>query len=96
MFKRRVVPLADIINVYLRQEGLETPLLQRRLVEAWDKVVGSMVSRYSVEKYIRNQTLFVKISNPSLRSELSMMRSQIIKRLNEEVGSTVIVDLRLY
>lgn len=96
MFRRDVKSINDLLNMYLRREGLETPLLQRCAVDAWDKVVGAGVARYTGEKFIKNQTLFVKIQSPALRQDLTMMRSQLVKRINEAVGSMVIVDVRIY
>lgn len=96
MFKRDVLPLDEVLKKLLREEGLEVPLLQKRLVDAWEIVTGNVVSRYTAEKYIRNQTLFVKITNPALRQDLSMMRTQLVKRLNEQVGSFVISDIRIF
>ncbi|MCI6500595.1 MAG: DUF721 domain-containing protein [Prevotella sp.] len=96
MFKRDVLPLDEVLKKLLREEGLEVPLLQKRLVDAWEVVTGNVVSRYTAEKYIRNQTLFVKITNPALRQDLSMMRTQLVKRLNEQVGSFVISDIKIF
>lgn len=96
MFKREVKSLDDILNRLLRSEGLETPLNQKRLMDAWDEVAGKMVARYTAEKFIKNQTLFVKIANPALRQDLSMMRGQLVKRLNDAVGAMVIADIRIY
>lgn len=96
MFRRDVKNIDELINMFLRQEGYETPLLQKRLVDSWDRVTGAVVARYTGEKFIKNQTLFVKITNPALRQDLSMMRSQLVRRLNEAVGSQVIADIRLY
>lgn len=95
MFKRDVKKLDDILQRFLREEGLETPLLQKRLIDAWDKIVGPNVTRYTGEKYIKNQVLFVKINNPALRQDLSMMRSQLIKRLNDTVGTSIISDVKV-
>lgn len=94
MFKREVKSLADVLNMVLRKEGLETPLLQKRLIDSWESVAGKTVARYTGEKFIRNQTLFVKITNPALRADLSMMKSQLVKRLNDAVGSMLITDIR--
>jgi len=96
MFKREVKPLGNVLMQFLRTQGLETPLLQRRLINAWEKVAGTMVANYTTEKYIKNQTLVVKISNPALRQDLDMMRQQLVKRLNEEVGAMIINDIRIY
>ena len=96
MFKRDVLPLGQILQRLLREEGFETPLNQKRLVESWSKVAGPTVARYTSETFIKNQTLFVKILNPALRQDLSMMRIQLVRRLNAEVGSQVITDVRVY
>jgi Protein of unknown function (DUF721). len=96
MFKREVKSINDILQQFLRKEGLETPLQQKRLIDAWDSVAGQMVVRYTQEKFIKNQILFVKITNPALRQDLSMMRQQLTRRLNEVVGSSVISDVRVF
>jgi hypothetical protein len=96
MFKREVKSINDILQQFLRKEGLETPLQQKRLIDAWDSVVGPIVARYTQEKFIKNQILFVKITNPALRQDLSMMRQQLTRRLNEVVGSSVISDVRVF
>ena len=96
MFKRHVQSLSEVLHQLLRQDGLETPLRQKRLLDAWETVTGSMVARYTGEKFIKNQTLHVKITNPALRQDLSLMRSQLLKRLNAEVGAMVISDIHIY
>lgn len=96
MFKHRVLSLDDVVGQFLRHEGLETPLQQKRLIDAWGKVAGNVVEKYTAEKFIRNQTLFVKIQNPALRSDLSMMRSELVRKLNAEVGSMLITDVKIY
>lgn len=96
MFRRDVKTLADILAQCLRHDGLETPLQQRRLIDSWGKVAGRAVERYTGEKFIRNQTLFVKILNPALRADLSMMRERLVKNLNVEAGASIISDIKFY
>jgi predicted nucleic acid-binding Zn ribbon protein len=96
MFKRNVIPLSEVLQRFLRDNGLETPLQQKRLIDSWEKIAGKAVARYTQEKFIRNQTLFVKISNPALRADLSMMREELMNRLNQEVGSRLITEIRFY
>ena len=96
MFKREVLSISDVLSQFLRREGLETPLLQRRLIDSWGKVAGEITEKYTAEKFIRSQTLFVRILNPALRSDLSMMKSELIRKLNEEVGSQIIWDIRFF
>ncbi len=94
MFKRDVKELQELIMRNLRAQGLETPLLQKRLIEAWPVVAGPTVMRYTRETVIRNQTLYVRLSSPALRAELSMCRQELVKKLNDYVKSQVIADIR--
>lgn len=94
MFKRDVQSVKDLILQAMREQGLETPLNQKRLVEAWPEVAGPVIARYTLNTYIYNQTLFVRLSNPALRSDLSMMRQELVKKLNDYVGEQVITDVR--
>ena len=96
MFKRQVQTIGEVLNRLLRQEGLETPLLQRRLIDNWDEVAGSMAARYTTDKFIKNQTLFVKIANAALRQDLSMMRSELVIKLNQSVCAQIIADIKIY
>jgi len=94
MFKRNTESLKDILLRTLREQGLETPLKQKRLVESWQEVAGPVIARYTLNSYIYNQTLYVRLSNPALRSDLSMMRGELVKKLNAVVGEQVITDIR--
>jgi predicted nucleic acid-binding Zn ribbon protein len=84
----------DLILRSLREQGLEMPLQQKRLVEAWPIVAGPVVARYTLNTYIYNQTLYVRLSNPALRSDLSMRRKELTEQLNKYVGNQVITDIR--
>jgi predicted nucleic acid-binding Zn ribbon protein len=94
MFKRDVQQLKDLILRNLRVQGLETPLLQKRLIDEWPIVMGETITNYTESLQIRNQTLYVHLTNPALRTELSMQRREIVRKLNEKVGSQVIADIR--
>ncbi len=96
MFKREVLPIDKIVNMFLRQNGLETPLLQKRLVDAWDSMAGKTIARYTEDKFIRNQVLYVKISSPALRSDLSMIRTELVNKLNQHVGARIIIDIKFF
>jgi predicted nucleic acid-binding Zn ribbon protein len=88
----------------LRNQGLETPLLQRRLVNAWDEVIREKYDQelagYIIEnteqKDIRNQTLWVKIASPAIRADLQMKSSDLAATLNNKIGTQVITNIRLY
>ncbi len=88
--------LDTLIGEFLRQEGLESPLNQYRLVDSWPKVVGPTIARYTGEVFIKNQTLFVKVKSAPLRNDLMMGRTNLVRQLNQHIGAQVITDIVFY
>ena len=85
-----------LIRQFMRREGLESPLNEYRLIQAWKEVLGPGISSYTHGQHIKNQTLYVHITSPVLRQELSMGRDRILKNLNHHVGAQVITNIVIY
>ena len=86
----------DVLQNFLREEGLETPLNEYRAVKVWPEVAGSAVARLTGDVSFREGTLYVKITRPALRQDLTMGRSQIIQKVNEAVGAQVVQNIVFY
>ena len=95
MKRRNTENVTDVLYQYLRLNGLEGPLNEYRLLQAWEEVMGEAVAQYTTQKYLMNQTLYVHLTSAALKADLMMRRSQIVDQLKERVGSTVIYDLAL-
>lgn len=96
MRRSKAEQVGNIVRLFMRQEGLEAPYNEYRLMKAWEEVLGEGIACFTGEKFIKNQTLFVKIQSSVVKNELYMGRANIIKRLNDYVGSQVITDIRFY
>ncbi|MBR5275914.1 MAG: DUF721 domain-containing protein [Bacteroidaceae bacterium] len=90
-----VKSISELVKATCREEGLETPLNEYRLVNGWSQVLGPTVKFYTKELYIRNQVLYVQVTSSVLRQELMMNRKTLVHRLNEHVGAQVITDIVL-
>ena len=85
--------IGDVIRKFFRVNGLESPLNEYRLVQAWKDVVGPVITRYTSNLYIKNQILYVHLNSSVLRQELMMGRDILVRNLNEKVGAQVIVNI---
>lgn len=83
----------DILLKFLREQGLETPLLEYRITQAWSEVMGETISRYTRQVFVRDGKLQVQLSSPPLRQNLMMEHKLIAQKLNTHVGSYVISDV---
>ena len=93
MKRNNAEQIGDVLRQFLRQRGLETPLNEYRLVDAWKDVVGPVIARYTTNLFIKNQVLYVSLSSSVIRQELMMGREMLVRNLNAQVGSQVIVNI---
>jgi len=92
MKRTHTVPIAQVINEILAEYNIDSKLKEARIIASWPEVLGPL-ARPTDELYIKNKVLFVNLSSSVIRSELSMMRSQLLHRLNEKAGEEVITDI---
>ena len=85
--------IGKLIQHYLRQECLESPLNERRLINAWPEVLGPTIASYTRDLYIKNQVLYVHLTSAALRQELMMGRDLLVRNLNRHVGAQVITNI---
>ena len=85
--------IGDMIRKFFRQNGLESPLNEYRLVDAWKDVVVPTFTMYTSNLYIKNQILYVHLTSSTVRQEMMMARDILVRRLNEQVGAQVIVNI---
>ncbi|MBR0543704.1 MAG: DUF721 domain-containing protein [Bacteroidaceae bacterium] len=96
MINTKSQPVHDILLAWLRAEGLETPLLEYRIVQAWPEVMGEVISRYTRQVFVKDGKLQVQLTSPSLRQNLMMEHKRIAQKLNDHVGAYVVSDVSFF
>ena len=93
MKRNNAEPIGKLIRIYLRQESLESPLNEHRLINAWAEVLGPAIASYTRDLFIKNQVLYVHLTSAALRQELMMGRELLVRNLNAQVGAQVITNI---
>ena len=93
MRKSNAESIGLLIRQFMRQNGMESPFNEYRLIQSWNEVVGPAIARYTGDMYIKNQILYVHLTSSVLRQELMMGRELLVKNLNKKVGAQVIVNI---
>ena len=96
MINTKSQPVHDILLAWLRAEGLETPLLEYRVVQAWPEVMGEVISRYTRQVFVKDGKLQVQLTSSSLRQNLMMEHKRIAQKLNDHVGAYVVSDVSFF
>lgn len=96
MRRNNTEQIGDVVQQFLRLNGIETPYNQYRLIAAWPTVMGELIQRYTGNIFIKNQNLHVQITSPAIKQNLLMEHRSLARRLNEHVGAQVIEDIIFY
>jgi predicted nucleic acid-binding Zn ribbon protein len=93
MRKKNTELLSDVILQVLKEQHLDKPLNEKRLIDAWPLVLGDNIMKYTSGLSIKNRILYVTLTSSVLRHDLFLSREQIKNSLNKQVGVEVIVDI---
>jgi len=93
MRKKNTEMLRDVIRQVLKEQHLDRPLYEKRLIDAWPLVLGKNIMNYTTSLNIKNKVLFVQLSSSVLRHDLFMSREEIKNSLNKQVGVDVITEI---
>lgn len=87
--------ITDALFEYLRESGLEQSVLEVQIEEIWPQVMGEMVNKLTRSVEVKDGMLVVRVSSAALKTQLFENRFELVRKLNEAVGSTVIRDCRI-
>jgi hypothetical protein len=85
--------LSDLLKQFIASNHLEHGLNCARLINAWEEAVGKMIAQSTLDLDIYNRKLYVKLRSSIVRNELFMIKTGLIKRLNELAQADVIDDI---
>jgi len=93
MRKKNTEILGDVIRQVLKEQKLDKPLNEKRVIDAWPTVLGNNIIQYTSELIIKNRVLYVSMSSSVLRHDLFLSRNEIKNSLNKQVGADVISEI---
>ena len=82
--------IKNLLNIFLKKNNLEKGLLDLEVKKVWHELMENGVSNYTSDVSLKNKTLYIKLSSPSLREELSYGKQKLIKLINERFKKTIV------
>ena len=89
----RATPLREALNQMFSEYRLSGRFNEMKLIGSWEKLMGKPIAARTSQIYIKNKTLFVKLSSAPLKKELSMSKTKILEILEKEAGKGIIKDI---
>ncbi|HWI40739.1 MAG TPA: DUF721 domain-containing protein [Verrucomicrobiae bacterium] len=94
---RRAKPVAvsDLLLEAFRGKPLEKRLKEARVWGLWEQAVGPQVARQARPVKFGDGILTVAVATSPWMHQLSLLKPEIVSRINEAAGETVVGDLFL-
>jgi len=94
-FYKKPVSLGEAINKLLKRTGLDKGVKQQRVLMMWEEIVGEKVAENTKPLKIERGNLYIEVTNDSWRYNLNFYSGEIIKKLNEAMGSEIVKKLTM-
>jgi hypothetical protein len=87
------ISIGDALKEFLKQSKLKTGIQALQIEDAWEKIMGKTIAKYTDKIEIINQTLFISSAVAPLKNELLYQKEKIIERVNEALGEKVVKEV---
>lgn len=76
------------------RHGLSNEFKEQKPVFVWRQVVGELIARRTCPLYVMNGVLYVEAATSVIAQEVSLMKGDYIKRINEVLGEKGLSDIK--
>lgn len=87
--------ISEVLRNLIKKRHWEEPLLLAQVREHWAEWVGRAIAAETERIDLRKNILYIKMKSSVARNALSLQKSDIIQRIQEELETTQISDVRL-
>ena len=95
MRKSNQQSIGEVIRKLLKNQKLEGRLKELDVLKLSEELLGKNLMKYINDLSVKNGTLIIKVKSAVVRNELSYQKSEIIKKINEQVGNKILQEIIL-
>jgi len=92
---RKIARLSSSLDGLLRSYGFGSKLSEYRVFGKWDKAVGAAIALHARPLAVRGTKLSLVVDSPAWMQQLSLMKPQLIEKVNQMLGRDAIKDITL-
>ncbi|HOL96969.1 MAG TPA: DUF721 domain-containing protein [Bacteroidales bacterium] len=87
--------MSEILKMTFTSPKLADGLDMVRAKNLWTEICGQHVACVTEDILVKNNIIYVKINSSIIKTEILMIKAEIIKRINQELGRDFIKDIIL-
>jgi predicted nucleic acid-binding Zn ribbon protein len=91
---RSAEELGSVINKIVSDSDIGKKIKKFNIFNHWPDIVGIDIGKKTKPEKLLRQTLYISVTSSTWANELNLMSGQLIKKINDFVGETVVKELR--
>lgn len=95
MARKKMDRLSVTLGKILKARGIEDRLHEYRVFSRWKEVAGQAIARHAEPRALRGGKLVLIVDSPAWMQQLSLMKPELIEKLNSNLGGKTIRDITL-
>jgi len=92
--RSRLTPVGDVLAGVMKDRGLEAGLRLSGLQGIWEGAVGPGVASHAAPENLKGGLLTITVDSSVWMNQLSLLRLDIMEKLNLAAGTETVTDLR--
>lgn len=86
----------DILPLTLKNLGFKNNLVSQTIIFKWEDIVGNDIATHCCPHRVKNGVLFLSVDNPVWGHHLSIMKLQLISKINHYLSEQLIKDIKVF
>jgi predicted nucleic acid-binding Zn ribbon protein len=95
MRRTEIQSIGSVIKEYLKENKFERKLAEVDIVSSWELIVGRSIAKATSTVSINNGTLHLHMKSSIVRHELLMMKSDLMRAINDRAGFEIVKEVIL-
>lgn len=94
--KESTKPLGDVIDAFVKAQGIHTKLDEVEVVLAWKEVFGEVIDKKTRGiKLQKDGTLVAYLNSGPLKEEFNLNKDKIVQMINAHMKKQVVLRVRI-
>jgi predicted nucleic acid-binding Zn ribbon protein len=95
MRRTEIQSIGSVIKEYLKEKKFDKKLAEVDIVSSWETIVGRPIARATSSVSIKEGILHLHMKSSIVRHELLMMKTDLMRVINERAGFEIVKEIIL-
>lgn len=91
---KQAKPLSEIMPVVIQQMGIKKQFVTESIFHHWPEIVGAEIASHTKPQQLQRDTLFVTVDTSVWAHHLTMMKEEIVARIQAFTKEKVVANIR--